>query len=702
MVGSLTNLFLFYQILLGLLLLLPCPSSSLPLCTDLRAPLVPKKPLAFCPYNGSVCCDSAKDLQLQKQFQAMNISDEGCASLMKSILCATCDPFSAELFKVQSGPRPVPVLCNSTDSGNSSMAKQTTSSFCSNVWDECQNVFISNSPFAPSLQGRGGVLVNSSASKLTELWQSKSVFCDAFGGSSDNGSICFDGEAVSLENTETIVPPKGMCLEKISNGSYINMVAHPDGSNRAFFSSQAGKIWLASVPEQGSGGTLELDESDPFVDITDLVLSDPRAGMMGMAFHPNFAHNGRFFASYNCDKVQSPVCSGRCSCNSDVNCDPSKIDPSSGVQPCQYHAVVAEFTANGTASDPSSATSAKPSEMRRIFTMGLPFTSDHGGQILFGPADGYLYLMMGDGGSKGDPYNFAQNKKSLLGKIMRLDIDNIPSGEEIDELGLWGNYSVPRDNPYSEDKELEPEIWALGLRNPWRCSFDSERPEYFLCGDVGQDQYEEVDIITKGGNYGWRVYEGPLLFTPEQTPGGNTSANSINPIFPILGYKHSDVNPKLGSAAMSGGYFYRSMTDPCMYGSYLYGDLYASYIWAAAERPEGSGNFTGTSIPFSCASDSPIQCGSVPESSLPALGYIYSFAEDNRKDIFILTSNGVFRVVRPSRCNYTCSKETVTAASPSPPSPSPPTSNYANQLTGADKELLLFLSSLLLLLGYIF
>ena len=136
--------------------------------------------------------------------------------------------------------------------------------------------------------------------------------------------------------------------------------------------------------------------------------------------------------------------------------------------------------------------------------------------------------------------------------------------------------------------------------------------------------------------------------------------------------------------------------------SYLYGDLYASYIWAAAERPEGSGNFTGTSIPFSCSSDSPIQCGSVPESSLPALGYIYSFAEDNRKDIFILTSNGVFRVVRPSRCNYTCSKETVTAASPSPPSPSPPTSNYANQLTGADKELRLFLSSLLLLLGYIF
>ena len=155
--------------------------------------------------------------------------------------------------------------------------------------------------------------------------------------------------------------------------------------------------------------------------------------------------------------------------------------------------------------------------------MGLPFTSHHGGQILFGPEDGYMYLMMGDGGGVGgDPYNFSQNKKSLLGKIMRLDVDNIPSkpqqrllysgfvkmiylhklelllvlfflcfdlfsgAEEIDKLGLWGNYSAPKDNPFREDPELQPEIWAVGLRNPWRCSFDSERPSYFICADVGQ------------------------------------------------------------------------------------------------------------------------------------------------------------------------------------------------------------------------
>lgn len=132
------------------------------------------------------------------------------------------------------------------------------------------------------------------------------------------------------------------------------MVSHPDGSNRAFFSSQAGKIWLATIPEQRSGGTLEFDESSPFVDLTDQVHLDTQFGMMGMAFHPNFAKNGRFFASFNCDKVKWPGCSGRCTCNSDVNCDPSKLGTDNGVRPCQYQTVVAEYTVNGSASDPSS------------------------------------------------------------------------------------------------------------------------------------------------------------------------------------------------------------------------------------------------------------------------------------------------------------------------------------------------------------
>ncbi|KAK7859036.1 hipl1 protein [Quercus suber] len=585
------------------LLLLFDASFSHPLCIDSTAPLSLNTTLKFCSYNASSCCNSTEDLQLQKQFEAMNISDSRCASVMKSILCAL--------------------------------------SYLQLVLHPGQFLYFA-----------------------TPLFQQ--------------------------------IRPN---LAKQQITSALIMAAHPDGSNRAFFASQQGKIWLATIPDQGSGGALGLDESNPFVDLTDEVYFDTLFGMMGIAFHPNFAQNGRFFASFNCDKAKWSGCTGRCSCNSDVNCDPSKLGTDNGAQPCQYQSVVAEYTANGTASQPSLATSAKPTEVRRIFTMGLPYTSHHGGQILFGPADGYLYLMMGDGGGTGDPYNFSQNKKSLLGKIMRLDVDNMPSAAEITKLNLWGNYSIPKDNPYEEDTGLQPEIWAYGLRNPWRCSFDSERPSYFMCADVGQDRYEEVDIITKDGNYGWRVYEGPLLYTPPDSPGGNTIPSSISPIFPVMGYTHSDVNQKEGSASITGGYFYRSMTDPCMYGRYLYADLYATALWAGIENPVDSGNFNSSKIPFSCAADSPLQCSSLPGSSLPALGYIYSFGEDNRKDIYILASSGVYRVVRPSRCNYTCSKENVTSlASPSPSSPK----SHASQLSDpCNNVVLLFSSLLLLLLGFV-
>ncbi|KAM1824353.1 hypothetical protein ACFX13_023951 [Malus domestica] len=647
------------------MLLLTDYSSSLPLCTNMRSPITPKTPLNFCRYNGSVCCDSAEDLRLQNLFKAMNVSDLGCASLVKSILCSRCDQFSAELYRFESAPRQVPLLCNSSQHQPGGV------DFCSKVWDECQNVALLNSPF--SLQVGGGTPSNST-SKLSDTWQSKTAFCNAFGGSSNDESFCFDGGPVLLNSTEIPSPPSGMCLEKIGNGSYLNMVAHPDGSNRVFLSDQAGKVWLATVPEEESGETLVIDEANPFLDITDQVYSDTELGMMGLAFHPNYVQNGRFFASFNCDKVTWPQCSGRCSCNSDVGCDPSKLEPDNGGQPCQYHSIIAEFTANATTPQPSSFASVKPLEVRRIFTMGLPFTTHHAGQILFGPKDGYLYFMMGDGGSIGDPYNFAQNKKSLLGKIMRLDIDNIPSAKEIANLGLWGNYSVPGDNPFTEDEELRPEIWALGFRNPWRCSFDLERPSYFLCADVGQDQYEEVDLVTKGGNYGWRVYEGPFRYNPPKSPGGNTSASSINPIFPVMGYTHSEVNKAEESASITGGYFYRSTTDPCMYGRYIYADLYASGIWTGLETPEGSGNFTTAKIVVSCALDSPIQCGAEAGSSVTALGFIFSFGQDNRKDIFMLTSSGLYRVAKPSRCNYTCSIENVTSSSPPKSVPSPPPS----------------------------
>lgn len=670
-------------------------SSSHPLCIDSSAPLPQKVPLSFCSYNGTSCCNSTDDSQIKNQFKAMNISDSSCASLLKSILCARCDQFSAELFRINSRPQQVPVLCNSTVLPNSTQTSQAANNYCSKLWTTCQNVSMVNSPFSASVQGQAGGGVISNSTKLTDIWKSQSDFCNAFGRASDENSVCFAGEPVNLNSTGTSIPPSGLCLEKIGNGSYLNMVAHPDGSNRAFFSNQPGMIWLATIPKQGSGGVMQLDEANPFLDLTDEVTFDTAFGMMGIAVHPNFLTNGRFFASFNCDKTKWPACGGRCACNSDVNCDASQLPPDSGSFPCQYQSVVAEFTVNGTASQPSLAKTAQPSEVRRIFTMGLPFTAHHAGQILFGPTDGYLYFMMGDGGNSGDPYNFSQNKKSLLGKIMRLDVDNIPSAAEISQLSLWGNYSIPKDNPYTEDKELQPEIWALGFRNPWRCSFDSVRPSYFMCADVGQDTYEEVDLVMKNGNYGWHVYEGPNLFNPPKSPGGNTSAKSMNPIFPVMGYNHSAVNKNEGSASITGGYFYRAETDPCTYGMYLYADLYAGALWAGIESPENSGNFTSNLIPFTCAHDSPISCTFVPGSTLPALGYIYSFGEDNSKDVYILASSGVYRVVPPSRCKYTCSKENTTAEVTTGPAPSPPSG--ATKLTNPYVNLVSLLVSLWLL-----
>ncbi|KZV31261.1 hypothetical protein F511_13055 [Dorcoceras hygrometricum] len=642
-------------------------SVALPLCTDSRAPYVPNYRAAFCAYNETTCCNYAKNMQLKQQLSSMNVSDPECASLVKSILCARCDPFSAELFRIGSVPRQVPVLCNSTISQDSSQSLQAANNFCSTVWNTCQNVSILNSPFSASLQGRGGAPTNSSSTKLTDLWQSQSDFCDAFGGASDVGRSCFAGEPVTLNSTGIPSPPNGICLEKIGNGSYLNMVAHPDGSNRAFFSNQQGVIWLATIPEGVSGGTLELDETRPFLDLTDEVHSDTEFGLLGIAFHPKFLENGRFFASFSCDKANGPNCDGRCACNSDVNCDPSKLTPDNGADPCRYQSVIAEFTANGSASQPSMASRANPSEVRRIFTMGLPFRAHHAGQILFGPNDGYLYFMMGDGGGPDDPYNFAQNRKSLLGKIMRFDIDKTSSSDEVDQLGLWGNYTIPVDNPYAKVKGLAKEIWALGLRNPWRCSFDSTRPSYFMCADVGQDHFEEVDLITKEGNYGWRVYEGPYLFTPTQSPGGNTTPYSIKAIFPVMGYNHSEPNMNERSASITGGYFYRSTTDPCLYGKYVYTDLYSGSIWVGSENPIDSGKFVSDKISFNCAHDSPINCSFSAGNPLPELSYRFSFGEDNNKDVYLLTNSGVYRIVRASRCNYICTKETTSIpASPAP------------------------------------
>ncbi|XP_026419481.1 HIPL1 protein-like [Papaver somniferum] len=582
----------------------------------IEAPYAPKIPLGFCPNDESVCCDSNQDLEMKKVFQSMNISDPACGSLVKSIFCAKCNQFSADLFRNDSGTRMVPVLC--TFSETSTLSK--TSSFCSRVWNACKAEPILNSPFVSSLQGRTEVMVRSTPSKLTDICQSKSDFCRIFGGSSEDRLVCFNGSSASLHNTVNSRPPSGICLEQVTNGRYFHMDAHPDGSNRVFLASQQGKIWLATVPKEGNGEEIVIDESNLFVDLTDIVHVNIVHGLMSIAFHPRFVRNGRFFASYICDGENG-------------------LDVMEGVH---------EIRGN-------------PSEVIRIFTMGIAFKNAIASQILFGP-DGYLYLLTGDGETELSTYNLAQNKKSVLGKVLRFDVDKFSSAAELSKHSAWGNYSIPGDNPYIHEKESLPEIWALGFRHPWRCSFDSERSSYFLCGDSGKDQYEEVDIVMKGGNYGWPYFEGDFPFHSLNSSGGNTNMNSTNFISRVMGYDHSDANTNEGSSSIVGGFFYRSETDSCLYGKYIFLDLYRCAIWAGTENPENSGNFTSVKVPFSCAHNSPLQCKFEKTHPHLNLNYVFSMGSDNRKDIFLLTSKGVLRIAHPSRCNYKSSKEKFTTS----------------------------------------
>ncbi|KAM0895670.1 hypothetical protein ACQ4PT_023684 [Festuca glaucescens] len=391
------------------------------------------------------------------------------------------------------------------------------------------------------------------------------------------------------------------------------MAAHPDGSNRVFLSNQAGKVFLATVPPQGSGKPLELDVASPFLDITDRGALRQRVRSPRPGLPPGLRQERPLLRLLQLRQDAVGVVLRPVRMQLRHRLRPVKLGADNGAQPCQYQSVIAEYTANSS-----------PARRQR------PPREPHGGeedhdaraavhdaprrQILFGPADGYMYFMMGDGGSVGDPWNFAQNKGTLLGKIVRIDVNDMPSGNSTPG---WGNYGIPKDNPFSVDPEFAPEVFALGFKNPWRCSFDSGKPSNLFCADVGTvpsrhpgafffHQHEtsetikirvnllavfgrEVDLVVKGGNYGWRVFEGHQSYPVLSTPGGNTSADSINAIAPVMGYTHNNVNNNVGSASVTGGYVYRSMTDPCLNGRYIYSDLYAQAMWSGLETPENSG-----------------------------------------------------------------------------------------------------------------
>jgi glucose/arabinose dehydrogenase len=294
----------------------------------------------------------------------------------------------------------------------------------------------------------------------------------------------------------------------------VGIINSGDGKNRLFVVEQSGII---KVFENLKNATV----SHVFLDISDRVLFGGEQGLLGTAFHPNYEENGYFYVDY-------------------VTANPLRT-------------VVSRYSVNPSNPDQSD----KDSEFI-ILEIDQPFSNHNGGQLAFG-ADGFLYVGLGDGGSGGDPYGNAQNKSSLLGKILRIDVNSPSEGK---------NYSIPADNPFTGNTlGYREEIYANGFRNPWRFSFDSVTGELWV-GDVGQSEREEIDVVEKGDNCGWKVMEGTICYSP---PSG---CNQTGLKLPVWEYSHDQGN------AIIGGYVYHATKLTDFDGAYFYGDYGTGKIWA--------------------------------------------------------------------------------------------------------------------------
>jgi glucose/arabinose dehydrogenase len=294
-----------------------------------------------------------------------------------------------------------------------------------------------------------------------------------------------------------------------------------DGSGRLFIGEQWGHIKITQ-------GTNVL--ATPFLDISDRVaIEGAEQGLLGLAFPPGFSTNQHFYVDYT--------------------------------RPVGGAVVISRFnvsTTNANVADPNSE------QILTVIAKPIPQNNHNGGQIAFGP-DGFLYIGVGDGGSEGDPQNFGQTTSTLLGKLLRINVESGASP-----------YAVPTNNPFVGNTHYAPEIWATGLRNPWRFSFDRVTGDLYI-GDVGQNTYEEVDFQPAGSaggqNYGWRIMEGPTNYI---VPSGFTNFSALT--WPVVWYSHASL-PTDFSAAVIGGYVYRGPDAPRLNGMYFYGDFVAGWIW---------------------------------------------------------------------------------------------------------------------------
>ena len=332
-------------------------------------------------------------------------------------------------------------------------------------------------------------------------------------------SISTNLPLVSKEVTTLPDPQTAQWRDLATNLAGGDAVANAgDGSGRLFVLIQSGTIRIYQ-----NGAVLDT----PFLDITDRVGSSGlEQGLLGIAFHPDYKQNGFFYVNYT-DKNGDTVIA-----RYQVTADPNRADPASE---------------------------------KALIRVDQPFANHNGGSVVFGP-DGYLYLGLGDGGSGGDPFGNGQSLNTLLGKVLRIDVN---SGDP---------YGIPPDNPFAKGGG-KPEIWAYGLRNPWRFSFDAQTHDLYLA-DVGQGTYEEIDYLPAGSpggaNFGWNYREGAHDFKGP-VPAG------VSVIDPVFEYTHAE-----GGCSVTGGEVYRGSRLPQWQGVYLFGDYCSGKIWGLLRHPDGT------------------------------------------------------------------------------------------------------------------